>query len=289
MWIWDLITKAKVVRSDNELKIQALAQWKVWAFGLTLSLVIIIICSLINLFIYGLIFFMIALQSLRFISMKMNESNSQPLIIQGKQLPKLMIPQQVELSNAVFPPPYFIDLEVVSKKESIKIYIVNRGQSFGKFTLKTGEDLTKVIDGLVELLDLELVENRKLSKGEILSFKSKQSAIEPYSALQIMDLNDKLTIRSIPNLSKPLIFDFEKNLIQNGRHIFKIKDIHDIIIENLTSQSRVQLVLKQGEFRHVFFHSTTEINAIRASKLLLETLDHRQELQGIAIELIEKT
>ena len=289
MWIWDKITKARVLRTTVELKIQTLAEWKVWVIILGFCALLTVVGSLFDFKEIGLGSFLIGLYLIKFISITMEKSNTEPLFVQGNNLPKLLIPKKVELSNVVFPPPYFIDLQVVSQKRSIKIYISNRGQGLGMFTLKTGDDLTKVIDGLMELLDLELVENIKMSFGELLSFKSKNMLIAPYSAVQIIELNHQLSIQSIPEPSKTITFDFAKKTIQKGRKTFDFTAIEQLLIEKNGYQQQVNLLLKNGKKKSLFKHDTTEINVIRDSKLLKTTLENRQELQGIEIELIEKT
>ena len=51
---------------------------------------------------------------------------------------------------------------------------------------------------------------------------------------------------------------------------------------------KLEASLNNGKKVELFKHGSTEITVIRDSKLLKKTLENRQELQGIEIELIEK-
>lgn len=287
MWIWDKLTKAEIVRTENQLNIDTLEHWIVWFYGAIFFLLILMIGYSINIeeFAWLIAFFLIYVMQI--IIGIMQKYNSDPLITQGNNLPKLLIPKESELANTVFPPPYFIDLTVISQKKSFNIYISNRGQKFGKFTLKTSDDLTTVIDGIVELLDLELLENRKLSEGEILSFKSKNSMLPAYSDIQIKTIPNQLILVSKTDSSKWTEFIFNKNEINNYRKSVDLTDVNKFLITD-KAKIKLEVLLNDGDKIELFRHSSTEITVIRDSKLLIETLENRQELQGIEIELIEK-
>ena len=70
--------------------------------------------------------------------------------------------------------------------------------------------------------DLELYENNKLSDGEVLSFKSKNNAIEPYSGLWIRTPNNKLMISSLPNTSNWIELDLSQQILKNRKSAFRV-------------------------------------------------------------------
>lgn len=61
MRIWDLITKAKVIRTEGELKIQPLAEWKIWVSILGFCTLLTFVGSLFDFEEIGLGSFLIGL------------------------------------------------------------------------------------------------------------------------------------------------------------------------------------------------------------------------------------
>ena len=82
--------------------------------------------------------------------------------------------------------------------------------NFYKFRIVTGGE--KAPSGS------ELYENNKLSNGEVLSFKSKNNAIEPYSGLWIRTPNNKLMISSLPNTSNWIELDLSQQILKNRKN-----------------------------------------------------------------------
>ena len=149
--------------------------------------------------------------------------------------------------------------------------------------------MTKIIDGFTELLDLELIESRKLLKGEILSFKSKKSMLPAYSDIQIKIIPNQLIFISKTNLSKWTKFHFTENRVECYGRNLDFTGINKFLIRTNKKKIKLEALLNNGKRVELFRHIATEISVIRDSNRLLETLENRPELQGIEMELIEKS
>ena len=190
------------------------------------------------------------------------------------------------LETINFTSPYFIDIFVLPLEKGIRVSLENKGLFIRYYTLKNGEDLTTLIDGFTELFDLELFENNKLSTGEVLSFKSKNNAIEPYFGLWIRTPNNKLLISSLPNTSYWMELDSGQQILKNKTRTFALKDIEKIEIQDgRFGKMKVDIVTKQGKTKTIFKHSVSEITLIRDKNRLLETLQNEPNLKGIKIKM----
>ena len=172
--------------------------------------------------------------------------------------------------------------------EKIEIAIYNQGRELGAYLLEEEEYLTLLIDGFITLLNLELHSNTKLSNGEILGFKSKNSRLPAYSDIQVSTFNHNLLLKSKVDFSKWIKFDFSKNTVSSYTKILELKSIDKFIIEPQNHKIRVDVLLNSGKKVNLLKHKSTEINVIRDKQLLKTALENQQELKGIEIEIIEK-
>jgi hypothetical protein len=289
MKFWDNLITAEIIRTENELEIKVfpttrysfLSFFMIYGFPLLASFV----------FPEDVLTIMVLLSSLIFIPTifrlgGIQKANSASFSIhknQEKILGKTNVGDSIIMSK-----PYFIDIFVlpIIEKSRFKIVLENKGMLIGFYTLKNGEDLTKLIDGFTELLDLELYENNKLSDGEVLSFKSKNSAIEPYSGLWIRTPNNKLMISSLPNTSHWIELDLMGQILKNRKTEFALKEIEKIVIQDgRLGKMNVDIITKQGKTKTIFKHQVSEITMIRDKKRLLETLQNQVILGDIEIEV----
>lgn len=289
MKFWDNLSTAKVIRTENKLEIKVFPTTRYWF----LSFFMIYVFPLLSSFVFpeeGILIIML-LSWLIFIPTifklgSIQEANSPGFSIhknQEKILGKTNVGDSIIMSK-----PYFIDIFVlpIIEKSRFKIVLENKGMLIGFYTLKNGEDLTKLIDGFTELLDLELYENNKLSDGEVLSFKSKNNAIEPHSGLWIRTPNNKLMISSLPNTSHWIELDLSQQILKNRKTEFELKEIEKIVIQDKgLGKMKIDIVTKQGKTKTIFNHQVSEITMIRDKKRLLETLQSQAVLGDIEIEI----
>lgn len=283
------ITKAKITRLENQLILKVFPMWAIMALYSLICLSVFIWVA----FVYGWnaivpLFFMVVIFAYSFglVNWLIYKVHSYDLKITGKKMSSSILPAAPKFSNTILVAPFFIDFFVTTTAENITVLIENQGQKLGLFRLASAKDLPVIIDGFTELLDLELVDSYKLSNKELLSFKSKQKAIAPYSALQLMELNDNLTIRSIVKAKQTLEFDFKNKKLQNGQKSIPFTDIQKIIILHYKEQHQVAIVQKNGQKEIIFKNKTTEITAIRDAKRLKSILEQQQELSTIKVEIV---
>jgi hypothetical protein len=286
MKFWDKLTKAKVVRTENELKVEVFSIGKLIGYLAFIYLILLPFTLFFpNIKLAAVLLLGLMIYVFRFIDTSIKKANHKNFSVERKVTGKTLI-QGKALETAIFIKPYFIDIFVSPFKNNIRVLIENKGLFIGHYTLKNGEDLTKLIDGFTELLDLELYENNKLSDGEVLSFKSKNSAIEPYSGLWIRTPNNKLMISSLPNTSHWIELDLMGQILKNRKTEFALKEIEKIVIQDgRLGKMNVDIITKQGKTKTIFKHQVSEITMIRDKKRLLETLQNQVILGDIEIEV----
>lgn len=284
------ITKAKITRTENELTLEVFPIWAI------MSLYSLVFLGLVGLRLYNngfdviistfflLVIFSYSFSLVRWLVYKFHSYNLG--IIGGQQ--QAILPDAPKFSNAILTSPFFIDFYVTTAQQNITVLIENQGQKLGLFRLASANDLSVIIDGFTELLDLELVDSYKLSNKELLSFKSKQKAIAPYSALQVMELKDNLMIRSVIKQTEELKFDFINKKIQNRQQTFDFNEIQKVLIVNYEELQQVAIQFKTGQKEIVFKNKTTEITAIRDAKRLQTILEKQAELGEIEIKLVSE-
>ncbi|MFK7948728.1 MAG: hypothetical protein AB8G11_14140 [Saprospiraceae bacterium] len=289
MNILNKIINTKITRTPNKLILKV---FPMWAIMLVYALVYLSVLtfafylsgwSMVLLFFLGLV---VLTYSFEMVSWLVHKVHSYDLIITGNEEQKAIIPKVPSYTNIVIRPPFFIDMFVTSEGENIKVLIEFKGQKLGLFRLASANDLSVIIDSFMELLEVELVDSYKLSNKELLSFKSKQKAIAPYSAIQIMELQNNLTIRSIVKKNQKLEFNFIKKQIKNDNQTIDFTTIQQIIIVSHKEQQQVAIKLKNGQQNIIFKNKTTEITAIRDAKRLKAILEKQPELSKIKIEMI---
>lgn len=284
------ITKAKITRTENELTLEVFPIWAI------MSLYSLVFLGLVGLRLYNngfdviistfflLVIFSYSFSLVRWLVYKFHSYNLG--IIGGQQ--QAILPDAPKFSNAILTSPFFIDFYVTTAQQNITVLIENQGQKLGLFRLASANDLSVIIDGFTELLDLELVDSYKLSNKELLSFKSKQKAIAPYSALQVMELKDNLMIRSVIKQTEELKFDFINKKIQNRQQTFDFNEIQKVLIVNYEELQQVAIQFKTGQKEIVFKNKTTEITAIRDAKRLQTILEKQAELGEIEIKMVSE-
>jgi hypothetical protein len=289
MKFWDNLITAEIIRTENELKIEVILVWKFHLLNFSILVFSFFMGVLFPESGVAIISFMVSLVLFWLMSNKLGsvqKANSASFSIhknQEKILGKTNVGDSIIMSK-----PYFIDIFVlpIIEKSRFKIVLENKGMLIGFYTLKNGEDLTKLIDGFTELLDLELYENNKLSDGEVLSFKSKNHAIEPYSGLWIRTPNNKLMISSLPNTSNWIELDLSQQILKNRTKQFELKEIEKIVIQDgYFGKMNVDIITKKGKTKTIFKHQVSEITMIRDKKRLLETLRSQAILGDIEIEV----
>lgn len=285
------ITKAKITRTENQLTLKVFPMWAimslyalVWLSFFGLIFYIYSWAAIIPIFLLAVVF----AHSFGLVNWLIHKIHSYNLEITGHQMQSAILPKAPKFSNAILAAPFFIDFFITTKGENIKILIENQGQKLGLFRLASANDLSVIIDGFTELLDLELVDSYKLSNKELLSFKSKQKAIAPYSAIQIMELKNNLTIRSVVKQSEELKFDFINKKIIHHKKSIPFTDIQKVIILNYKEQHQVAIALKNGQKAIIFKNKSTEITAIRDAKRLKQILETQRELSEIEIEMVSE-
>ena len=286
MWIWDKITKAKVIRTDNELKVKVFsvlplsifiavfffAGMLTDSFGIT---IIIEIVPLILITFFPLIYILWIIR---------NQFNSGNMTISNSEIDANIREGRSDYRKQ-FKAPFYIDIQVKTVNDYIRIKIFNHGKNIGYYSLKNGDDLSQFIDGVTTLLDLEFVENWKLSNDEMVSFKSKNAAI--HSDIQIKTIPNQMILVSKTNSSKWTEFVFHENKIKNYKRSVDLTEVNKFLIRPNKANIKLEALLNNGKKVELLKHSSTEITVIRDSKLLKTTLENRQELQGIEIEMIE--
>jgi len=288
MDFWENLTKAKIIRTEEELKIDVIPIWKYYLLAYLILISAFIVAAIFDDGV-SIAIFMFSFMPFLFMYLKLKgveQSNSKVFFITKNETNGTTSINGEALETFIFTKPYFIDIFVLPLKKGIRVSLENKGLFIGFYTLKNGEDLTTLIDGFTELLDLELYENNKLSDGEVLSFKSKNNAIEPYSGLWIRTPNNKLIISSLPNTSHWLELDLTEQILKNRVKQFALKEIKKMIIkDDFFGNTTLQITTKQGKTKTIFKHKVSEITTIRDKKRLLETLQSQAILQDIEIEI----
>lgn len=301
----DNLSTAKIIRTENELEIKVISGMKARLLNLavlliyfslffTLTLIFLLLADTFFAESNAAIFFpMLSLFFFPFISHKLGfgniqDANSPGFLIHKNQ--EKIIGKTDESTFISMPKPYFIDIFVLPiEKNRIRVVLENKGVKIGHYTLKNGEDLMTLIDGFTELLDLELYENNKLSNSEVLSFKSKNSAIEPHSGLWIRTPNNKLVISSLPNTSHWIELDLAQQILKNKNKQFELKEIEKIVIQkDGFKKMKLDIVTKKGKTKTIFKHQVSEVTMIRDKKRLVEALQNQAILQGVEIEVENK-
>lgn len=283
------ITKTKITRTPNQLTLKV---FPMWAIMLAYALVYLSLLGFAfylygsSMFLLGFLGLVVLTYSFEMVSWLVHKVHSYDLIITGNEEQSAIIPKVPSYTNIVIRPPFFIDMFVTTQGERINVLVEFQGQKLGLFRLASANDLPVLIDSFTELLELELVDSYKLSNKELLSFRSKQKAIAPYSALQVMELKNNLTIRSIVKKNQQLEFDFVNKQLKNGRQIVEFTNIQQIIIVSHKEHQQVAIQLKNGQKTIIFKNKTTEITAIRDAKRLKAILEKQPALSEIKIEII---
>lgn len=289
----DKIKKTKITRTADELTFKVFPMWAIMLFYafVSLSLIGLLIWMFIilgwNPFAFAFFALVIFAYSFGMVNWLIHKIHSYNLVITGNELQIAIYPKAPKFANAVLKSPFFIDMFVTTTGDNIKVLIENKGQKLGLFRLASANDLSLIIDSFVALLDVELVDSYQLSNKELLSFKSKQKRIAPYSAFQILELRNNLTIRSIVNYKEQFEFDFRNQQIKKGRKTIDINNIQQILIINNKERNQVVLKLKNGQKQVIFKNKTSEITRIRDAKRLKTVLEKQQELSKIEIKTID--
>lgn len=290
MNIINKILKAKITRTSDKLT------FKVFPMVAIMLLYALVCISLLGLLIFtysGNVvapFFFLAVvfaYSFGMVNWLIYKVHSYNLEITGNELEQAILPKAPKFSNAILKAPFFIDIFVTTTGDNIKVLIENQGQKLGLFRLASANDLSVIIDGLVELLDLELVDSYKLSNKELLSFQSKQKRIAPYSAVQILELKNNLTIRSVTEQINQLEFDFRTRQIKKGRESEELSNIQKILIVSYKAHNQVAIELKSGEKQVIFKTKSSEITAIRDAQRLKNILEEQAGLGEIEVKTVD--
>lgn len=294
MKLWDKLTTARIITTDNRLEIEyprstGLFLIFIISFITHLSNNLFAISNILNLITIPIL--IIVLPLLIFFGIFFSRFNSGTFRISNNNIESYILDDKRNQNGKkgkhlkILEKPYFIDLFVQPTRQYIEITIQYKGQELGHFRLRSGADLTTIIDAMTNLLDLELYDNNNLAKGEVLSFKSKKSGLKPYFSFNIREQPDILLLAYRLDKSVRMEFNFKRQILKNYNKYFELKDIETILIQNDGIKRMVVFVITKDGKKTLFLkYIASEINIIRDKKRLVELLKHKQELNSIKIE-----
>jgi len=180
----------------------------------------------------------------------------------------------------------FLQVLVKLNQNSIRIKITNGIQEIGKYRLNNTEDLKNVLDGLMEIGDIEVIESFNISNGEVLQLKPKNKQLQKFSSLKISEVNNLINVLSISNPSNWFNINKNKNLIETQYKKIQISNIERIIIQRKYRKVAVFLVSKNKTKKvKLFQHKPTEVIAITDVRRLKDFFQQEILFNNINIEV----
>ncbi len=203
-------------------------------------------------------------------------------IINNEKLPTILKKDTITNLNSN----HYLQLFVKIRKYSINVKITNGAIELGKYRLNSTEDLKSVLDGLMEIGDLEMMESFNITNGEILQLKSKDKQVQAFSSLHVSDVNNIINILSIPNTSNGFQINRNGRLIKAKNKTYQIRKIERILIKRNRRKVVVFFVLKDKDKKvKIFTHKPVEVIAITDVRRLVNLLKNEKLLKNIEIEI----
>jgi hypothetical protein len=233
-------------------------------------------------FVFGFIFLWQYFNIFSFIKELSANSKENLLLVSNKNLLTTKKNTQIfKLDNN-----HYLQISVKLRKHYININITNGVHEIGKYRLNSTEDLKNVLDGLMEIGELEMIESFNISNGEILQLKPKNKQLQVFSSLKIGQFNNVINILSIPNTANGFQIDENEKLIKTKYNSFQKRDIERIIIKRNRSKIDLFLLLKNKSKKiKIFTHKPKEVVAINDVRRLADLLKKETFFKNIEIEI----
>ncbi len=176
--MWRKLITAKVSRINDVLRISSSPIVGVLAFG---SMLLAIFITLIVIDYQGIARYAGAIiptsMILLFIIYQYFDAiNSRGMTISKRFGIDILMGDGRDIENLKIKTPSFIKLTVKPKKRTIKVTIGTKRRTIAQYRLQSKTDLTRLVDGIMEILNMELESTEQEGKVDVLTFipKSKK-------------------------------------------------------------------------------------------------------------------